>query len=70
MIRKKVPSMPVVDLTGQDGNAFVLLGMAKRWSRDLGLDFAKIQEEATSGDYENLLSVLDNYFGDYVIFER
>ena len=29
MIRKKVPSMPVVDLTGQDGNAFVLLGMAK-----------------------------------------
>ena len=70
MIRKKVPSMPVIDLTGPNGNAFVLLGMAMGWAKDLGLDFEPIEKEATSGDYENLLSVLDNYFGDYVIFER
>ena len=70
MFRKKVASNPVIDLTGPDGNAFVLLGMAKGWANDLGLDFAPIQKEATSGDYENLLQVLDNYFGDYVVFER
>ena len=72
MIRKKVPGyrMPVIDLSGPDGNSFVLLGMAKGWAKDLGLDFAPILEEATSGDYENLLLVLDNYFGDLVIFER
>ena len=70
MIRKKVAKNPVIDLTGPDGNAFVLLGMAKGWAKDLGLNFAQIQAEATSGDYENLSSVLDNYFGDYVIFER
>ena len=70
MFRKKIASNPVVDLTGPDGNAFVLLGMAKGWSKELGLDFAQIQKEATSGDYENLLQVLDNYFGDLVIFER
>ena len=60
MIRKKVARMPVIDLTGPQGNAFVLLGMAKGWARDLGLDFEPIQKEATSGDYENLLEVLDS----------
>jgi hypothetical protein len=70
MIREKVARMPVIDLTGPQGNAFVLLGMAKGWAKDLGLDFEPIQKEATSGDYENLLQVLDNYFGDLVIFER
>jgi len=24
----------------------------------------------TTGDYENLISVFDKYFGDYVILER
>lgn len=70
MIREKIERTPVIDLTGPDGNAFVLLGMAKGWARQLGLDFDIINEEATSGDYENLLQVLDGYFGDYVIFER
>ena len=70
MIRDKIKRTPVIDLTGPDGNAFVLLGMAKGWARDLGLDFDTISEEATSGDYENLLQVLDRYFGDVVIFER
>jgi len=71
VIRKKaVKHEIVVDLTGPDGNAFVLLGKASRWARDLGLDFERIHEEATSGDYENLVSVLDNYFGDFIVFER
>jgi len=77
MIRTKQPSSSplIVDLTGPDGNAFVLLGMAKRWAaaglhRDLSLDFKSIRDDAMSGDYEHLLSVLDNHFGDYVIFER
>jgi hypothetical protein len=72
MIRTKQPSSSplIVDLTGPDGNAFVLLGMAKRWARDLQLDFKSIQAEAMAGNYEHLLSVLDNHFGDYVIFER
>lgn len=72
MIRKriKMPNTPVIDLTGPDGNAFFLLAKAKGWARQLGLDYDKICEEATTGDYENLLQVLDQHFGDYVIFER
>jgi hypothetical protein len=71
MIREKKPTSEViVDLTGPEGNAFTLLAYAKRWSKDLGLDFAVVKSEMTSGDYENLLVVIDKYFGEFVIFER
>jgi hypothetical protein len=61
---------PEVDLTGPDGNAFVLMGLAKRWAKDLGLDGEMITKEMMMGDYENLLAVIEHYFGDYVIMYR
>jgi hypothetical protein len=62
--------MITIDLSGPDGNAFALMGNAKRFARQLGLDGNKIINEMKSGDYENLLSVFDKYFSDYVILER
>ena len=59
-----------IDLTGPDGNAFVLLGIAKRWARDLGLDHGSILDEMMAGDYDNLVNVFEKYFGDYVILYR
>ena len=73
MIRKKVVNKKrpvIIDLTGPDGNAFVLLGYAKSYAKQLGLPFGKIQDEMTSGDYENLIQVFDKYFGSFVILER
>ena len=71
MIRDKKPqSEIVIDLTGPDGNAFALLAYAKRFAQQLNLDFSKIQDEMTSSDYENLVQVFDDYFGDFVILER
>ena len=71
MIREKKTSGPIViDLTGPDGNAFVLLGKAKSLAAQLGLDGQKINEEMISDDYDNLVNVFDKYFGDYVILER
>jgi hypothetical protein len=72
MIVKKQdkPGKIEVDLTGPDGNAFVLMGYAKRWARDLGLDGELIQKEMMMGDYENLLDVIEHYFGDYIIMYR
>lgn len=55
-----------IDLTGPEGNAFALLGYAKMYAKQLDLDHVKIQAEMTSGDYENLVQVFDNYFGDYI----
>ncbi len=51
-------------LGGPEGNAYVLLGYAKDFSRQLGLDFDKIQKEMTSSDYDNLIQVFDKYFGE------
>lgn len=71
MIRSKTPqSEIVIDLTGPDGNAYALMGMAKHYANQLGLDANSIMEEMKASDYENLLQVFDKYFGDFVILER
>ena len=71
MIRKKQPKREIViDLTGPDGNAFVLIGKAMSFARQLDLDQESIKQEMMSGDYENLLEVFDKNFGHFVILER
>ena len=72
MIRNKIPNEGplVIDLTGPDGNAFVLLGYAKKFAKQLNFDDKKIIDNMTSGDYEHLLKVFDRYFGSFVILER
>tara|TARA_E500000178_G_scaffold344949_1_gene394003 strand:+ start:7684 stop:7914 length:231 start_codon:yes stop_codon:yes gene_type:complete len=73
MIRTKDPLTErelVIDLDGPQGNAFFLLGQASRFARQLGMDANEIIEEMKSGDYENLISVFDKFFGDFVVLER
>ena len=74
MIRDRAHAGPVViDLAGPEGNAFALLGLASKYAKQLGFDqedHERIQAEMMSGDYENLLQVFDENFGDYVILER
>ena len=60
----------VIDLTGPDGNAYALMAYAERFAKQLGLDSSKIINEMTSGDYEHLLEVFDNAFGEFVILEK
>ena len=57
-----------VKLIGQDGNAFAILGAVMKALRRAGLDEKVAQEyytEATSGDYDNLLAVTDNWVEIY-----
>ncbi len=71
MIREKQASSEIViDLTGPAGNAFALMGQARRFARQLGLDSKQILDEMKQGDYEHLVEVFDSYFGDYVVLER
>lgn len=72
MIRKKQErSGPIViDLTGPDGNAYVLLAYAEKFCKQLKRDFHPIEKEMTSGDYEHLVETFDKEFGDFVILER
>ena len=55
-----------IDLTGPEGNAFVLMGYAKRWAKDLGLDGESIIHDMMSDDYEHLVQVFDEHFGSVV----
>ncbi len=74
MIREKaIPHDIVIDLDGPDGNAFVLLGTAKRFARQLCYDKTETDlmlADMRSSDYEHLLEVFDKHFGDFVILER
>ncbi len=76
MIREKQKSDKIiVDLTGQDGNAFCLIGLAndlcKQLNRaGLNYNFDTIYEDMTRTDYENLVRVFDNNFGHLVVLER
>jgi len=59
-----------IDLTGPQGNAYFLIGTAKKLASQLGLDGNQIMEEMMSGDYEHLLEVFDNNFGSFVTLYR
>jgi len=67
IVKKEFKEGITVDLTGPSGNAYNLLGLAKSLSKP---DHADILAEMMSGDYENLVSVFDEYFGDVVTLER
>ena len=59
-----------IDLTGPDGNAFVLIGYASNLAKQLKKDENAIKEDMQSGDYEHLVEVFDREFGDYVTLYR
>lgn len=62
-----------IDLTGPEGNAFVLLAYAQRFCRQLGYDKFRtecILEEMKLTDYEGLLHTFDREFGSFVTLWR
>ena len=70
-IKKKVSRSTIeIDLTGTDGNAFVLIGTASRLAKQLGLDADEIKSEMMSGDYEHLVNTFDKHFGHFVTLYR
>lgn len=74
MIQKKPKAeQHIIDLTGPEGNSFNLLGITKRYSKDLGYTKEETDEllkEMMSGDYENLIETFDKHFGLFVVLYR
>lgn len=66
MIKSKNKSEIIIDLTGSDGNAFVLIGKAGSLAKQLGMDKDAIQKEMMGGNYDNLIKVFDKHFGHFV----
>lgn len=73
MIRKKKGVNRIyVDLDGEEGNAFYILGLAKKIGVKLGYDKEKIKRilrDMRSGDYVNLLKIFEKEFGKLVVLE-
>lgn len=60
----KYPNI-TVELVGQDGNAFAILGRCKQAAQMAGFEKAEIDAfitEATSGDYDHLLQTAMRWF--------
>ena len=72
--RKEMPRRPIeIDLNGPDGNAFVLLSLAAKLGKQLGMSYdeiERIQEEMRLSTYDLLLLTFDKYFGELVILYR
>lgn len=63
MVDIKFPDVHV-ELTGHDGNAFMVMGRVSQAMRRAGVDKADIdayQKEATAGDYNHLLVTTMNW---------
>ena len=74
MIREKQERTgPIeIDLTGPEGNVFVLMGKVSGLLRMQGRENEKdrIISEMTSSDYENAVRVFDEEFGEIVVLYR
>lgn len=63
MLKPKYPNVHV-DLIGEDGNAFSILGRVSKAMKREGISVEEIAEfmtEAESGDYDNLLTTVQKY---------
>ena len=69
-ILEKTPRKQVIDLTGPQGNAFYLLGLASKLCRQIGIDETLVLDDMKNGDYEHLITRFDTYFGNVIDLER
>ena len=69
IVKKQETNRIEIDLTGPQGNAYYLLGLAKKWGKQLDMSenyIKEMLEKMMSGDYENLVKVFDDEFGSIV----
>jgi hypothetical protein len=48
----------------------LLLGIARDLCIKSGIEWDPVYKEMTSGDYENLIQVMDHYFGDFIVMYK
>ena len=68
--KKEMSKNIEIDLNGPQGNAFALMGYARGYAKQLGLDGDKIIEDMMSGDYDHLIDIFDENFGEFITLYR
>ena len=62
---EELQDKPELELVGQDGNAFFIIGRASGVLRSSGYSqevITKFQEEASSGDYDHVIQTCMEWF--------
>lgn len=62
----------IINLNGPEGNAFALLGTARRTAYRMGKTQEQVEailNDMTSDDYDNLVKVFNREFGDHFTLE-
>jgi 16S rRNA C1402 N4-methylase RsmH len=60
------PEKIIIDLTGEQGNAFNILSAARKLSKQIGLDTDSILDSMQRSDYAHLVRTFDLHFGAFV----
>ena len=72
--KNKKPVRPIeIDLSGPEGNAYVLMGYAQRLGRQLGMTQERVDaiiKVMKMSNYDGLVHTFDVEFGDYVIIYK
>lgn len=58
-----------LDLNGEQGNAFYVIGLAKNLAKQIGWspeEISSLQSDMMSSDYTNLIRIFEDKFGDFV----
>ena len=72
-ISEMKPKKLEINLNGPEGNAHLLVALASKIGKELGMDNFRIkciQDEMMLSNYEMLIQTFDKWFGDYVILYR
>ena len=69
MIEKTPTDKIIINIDGEKGNAFSLLGDAKNLAQQLGMNYHTILDEMTQGDYIHLLKTFEFHFGEYITLQ-
>jgi len=67
---RKYPNRIEIDLSGPDGNAYALMSIARTLGNQLSMNVDEIIANMMSSDYENLVQVMDDNFGDFITMWR
>ena len=64
VLTEPLEELPPVNLVGQNGNAFNIIGLCQRASRNKYTkeQWDNIKNQMMSGDYDNLLQIAMKYF--------
>ncbi len=70
ILQKRNSKLPEIDLTGPNGNVFVLIANAKNFAKQLGLNGQAIIDDMMKKDYDHAIDVFEENFGEYVVLYR